>query len=377
LEGDGGPGVTEHHGVTNSTSYARMERMRSDQEESRVEASVLKTVDRVESRFGGMPGDDSLAPRMKLMMAVRAREYAERFRDLYESDGATPTTASGCTWTTWDTVQAFAFTPYGIYHGYGCVREYITLDNYTSVLSKISDADEALAHTLETFHDPEEVLANAAAGAVDISLLKPADSAVSWLSSEATNGYYVVNVPTFGGPIYEDRAGDGAGEWLGVGVPLAYSAWRAYPTLSALVKPGTLDDAAVVLGDDVVRGATNGTAGVGTSIVKYEPYPPAATNPGGFWGAPVQDTLSPGTVISRYGGEGGTYASPAGTPFSARALPPAQEALGESLYTVTQPLDVDAGIAAWWQGGGGGIQYSLPASVSELLESGLLKRLGP
>jgi hypothetical protein len=145
-------------------------------------------------------------------------------------------------------------------------------------------------------------------------------------------------------------------------------------TPAASASPGTSGFVYGSLGWSV---ATNGTAGVGTSIVKYEPYPPAATSPGGFWGAPVQDTLSPGTVISRYGGEGGTYASPAGTPFSARALPPAQEALGESLYTVTQPLDVDAGIAAWWQGGGGGIQYRLPASVSELLESGFLKRLGP
>lgn len=119
-----------------------------------------------------------------------------------------------------------------------------------------------------------------------------------------------------------------------------------------------------------------GTPGGGTSIVKYDPYPPAATSPGGFVGKPVSDTLQPGSVISRYGSEGGRYTSPAGTPFSARGLPPGQKSLGESVYQVTRPIDVDAGIAAWWQGGGGGIQYRLPASVRELLESGALKRVG-
>lgn len=122
------------------------------------------------------------------------------------------------------------------------------------------------------------------------------------------------------------------------------------------------------------RSAPRATQGAGTSIVRYEPYPPAATSPGGFVGGPVRDTLRPGSVISRYGGEGGSYASPAGTPFSARALPPSQEALGESLYTVARPFDVDAGIAAWWQGGGGGVQYRLPSSVTDLLEGGFLKR---
>lgn len=113
----------------------------------------------------------------------------------------------------------------------------------------------------------------------------------------------------------------------------------------------------------------------GTDLVKYEAYPPAATSPRGFVGGPVRDTLQPGTAISRYGGEGGTFASPAGTPFSARGLPPGHEALGESRYVFAQPLEVDAGIAAYWQGGGGGIQYDLPRSISDLVNDGILKRL--
>lgn len=120
--------------------------------------------------------------------------------------------------------------------------------------------------------------------------------------------------------------------------------------------------------------ATN-TVKPGTDLVQYEAYPPSATSPRGFVGAPVRDTLQPGTAISRYGGEGGTFASPAGTPFSSRGLPPGHEALGESRYVFAQPLEVDAGIAAYWQGGGGGIQYDLPRSISDLVNDGIVKRL--
>ena len=98
-------------------------------------------------------------------------------------------------------------------------------------------------------------------------------------------------------------------------------------------------------------------AGSSRAVVPYEPYPPSALNPRGFIGTPVRETLQPGTVITRYGREGVTFVSPAGTPFSGRGLPPGFEAAGESSYVITAPIEVDAGIAAYWQGGGGGIQY--------------------
>ena len=114
-----------------------------------------------------------------------------------------------------------------------------------------------------------------------------------------------------------------------------------------------------------------------TELAKYEPYPPDATSPRGFLGSPIAETLSPGRVLSRYGAEGGTYVSPQGTPFAARGLPPAIEASGENLYIVAKPLDVDAGIAAYWQGGGGGVQYQLPKSIEKLIAEGYLKRWRP
>ena len=61
-------------------------------------------------------------------------------------------------------------------------------------------------------------------------------------------------------------------------------------------------------------------AGSSKALVPYEQYPLEALNPRGFMGTPVRETLQPGTVITRYGGEGGTFVSPAGTPFSGRGL---------------------------------------------------------
>lgn len=42
-----------------------------------------------------------------------------------------------------------------------------------------------------------------------------------------------------------------------------------------------------------------------------------------------------------------------------------------------QRLLVDAGIVAYWQGGGGGIQHELPGFVADLLDSGILKGMDP
>lgn len=61
------------------------------------------------------------------------------------------------------------------------------------------------------------------------------------------------------------------------------------------------------------------------------------------------------------------------TPFSARGLPPEVESFGENLYRVAKPIDVNAGIAAYWQGGGGGIQWEFQNSVDWLLRNGFLK----
>ncbi|MFV2116568.1 glycohydrolase toxin TNT-related protein [Micromonospora sp. LOL_025] len=108
-------------------------------------------------------------------------------------------------------------------------------------------------------------------------------------------------------------------------------------------------------------------------------------------------TLQPGEVMIRQGGEGhenddgtisgGRYASPEGTPEQARSLPPlpaevspfgADVAREDRQYRVLKPYDVEAGPAANAFGrDGGGTQYLLPHSIRELLDEGVIERIGP
>ncbi len=89
---------------------------------------------------------------------------------------------------------------------------------------------------------------------------------------------------------------------------------------------------------------------------------------------PSRETLNPGTIVDRYGGTGGTFASPQGTPPEARSLPYGWESNPYNAYKVVKPLEVDAGPAAPWFGQpGGGIQYDFGRSIQELLDLGYLE----
>lgn len=108
----------------------------------------------------------------------------------------------------------------------------------------------------------------------------------------------------------------------------------------------------------------------GGELVPY--YPPNR----GFAGQPVRTTLQPGTVIDRYGGPGGSFASPQGTPPWARSLPSGAENRPLNAYEVVKPLEVDAGPAApWFNQPGGGIQYDFGRSIQSLVDSGYLRPL--
>ena len=88
------------------------------------------------------------------------------------------------------------------------------------------------------------------------------------------------------------------------------------------------------------------------------------------------ESLQPGTIIDRYGGETGRFFSPAGTSFEARALPAGSGPL--NTYEVLKPLDVQAGIVAPAFGQPGlGIQYMAPQTVADLIEGGFIKPVTP
>ena len=95
----------------------------------------------------------------------------------------------------------------------------------------------------------------------------------------------------------------------------------------------------------------------------------------GLWGPSTREVLRPGTLIDRYGGDGGKYFSPVGTSKKARSLPPgAPRPL--VTFEVLKPLEVEAGtIAPWYGEPGGGVQYRTRSTVRQLVDEGYLRRL--
>jgi RHS repeat-associated protein len=97
----------------------------------------------------------------------------------------------------------------------------------------------------------------------------------------------------------------------------------------------------------------------------------------GFDGKTKTITLKPGTRIDRYGYEGGTFASPEGTPYSNRALAPGTQTKPHNIYEVNKPVKVKAGkIAPWFDEPGGGTQYEFDKSISQLLKEEILIKVG-
>lgn len=84
----------------------------------------------------------------------------------------------------------------------------------------------------------------------------------------------------------------------------------------------------------------------------------------------TRQELLPGYRLDRFGNPGGQFLSPIGTPFSSRALPPANLITPENaplanyhVYCVVKPFDVDSGpIAPWFAQPGWGTQYKLNAA---------------
>ncbi|MCH8493993.1 MAG: glycohydrolase toxin TNT-related protein, partial [Idiomarina sp.] len=96
----------------------------------------------------------------------------------------------------------------------------------------------------------------------------------------------------------------------------------------------------------------------------------------GFAAEPERVDLPPGTLLDRYGAEGGRFLAPAGTPFEARAMPPSSRDGPLTKYEVLRPLPVDAGPAAsWFDQPGGGKQFLTDRSVSDLIRDGYIRRL--
>ena len=80
------------------------------------------------------------------------------------------------------------------------------------------------------------------------------------------------------------------------------------------------------------------------------------------------ETLDVGALIDRYGGPGGDFTAPKGTPYKMRSLPYYKNQNVYHVYRVIKPIEnVEAGtIAPAFGEPGGGIQYKLPAPIEKL-----------
>ncbi|MFO0652308.1 MAG: glycohydrolase toxin TNT-related protein [Polyangiales bacterium] len=114
-----------------------------------------------------------------------------------------------------------------------------------------------------------------------------------------------------------------------------------------------------------------------TSKVKYPDDMSKYKKPDGSWdwpgnkgfdGVPKDDVLKPGSVIDRFGGNNGSYFSPPGTPFEARALSPDSLTAPYRSFEVLRPLPVQSGgIAPAFGMPGGGTQFLTGPKLGDLL----------
>lgn len=83
-----------------------------------------------------------------------------------------------------------------------------------------------------------------------------------------------------------------------------------------------------------------------------------------------------GLTIARYGLSRGKYASPYGTPYPMRALPPGTDSGPYSICQVIKPiLNVsESKIAPWFGETGMGTQYKFDNSIQSYLDSGHLEK---
>lgn len=97
----------------------------------------------------------------------------------------------------------------------------------------------------------------------------------------------------------------------------------------------------------------------------------------GVLGNPEKMELAPGTVIDRFGYEGGTFVSPYGVPYESRALAPETYVKPYKVYVVKKPIEVQAGkIAPWFDEPGLGTQYEFSQSVKKLIDQNIIGRIG-
>jgi hypothetical protein len=98
----------------------------------------------------------------------------------------------------------------------------------------------------------------------------------------------------------------------------------------------------------------------------------------GSWGTLLRRRSNQAHVSIDMASRGGTFVSPECTPFEARSLRSTSIDRPYNVYEVVKPVIVQGGTVAPAFGyGGGGIQYEFEGPIQDLIDQGILKRVGP
>jgi len=90
--------------------------------------------------------------------------------------------------------------------------------------------------------------------------------------------------------------------------------------------------------------------------------------------APTARDLAPGTLIDRFGSEGGTFFSPRGETFASRAVPYVCTQMDYRVYKVVKPIAVKSCKAAPWFGEpGGAVQVQTADPAYKLVAAGSIE----
>ena len=91
---------------------------------------------------------------------------------------------------------------------------------------------------------------------------------------------------------------------------------------------------------------------------------------------PVAETLAAGTLIDRFGSDGGTFFSPRGESYQARAVPYICSLMDYTVYRVVTPIPVkECSAAPWFGEPGGARQLETSDPAYKLVSAGAIQEV--
>jgi hypothetical protein len=261
----------------------------------------------------------------------------------------------GLWWDVWDAIVAVCDAGYGLANGvtFGAANAIAQSTYGQSATDTISSMQQSNVYQV----------ANATgAAATTVAVAAPGAPAVA-----AAYSAVATSVSTTRAALAVSGVGTAA--TVAAGSPAGQATASGLAAVVDLAATGGASPAGAVAAktERAVAAATGEERAAGVSF-----YPPNR----GFAEGSGPSSLIPGAKVDRYGGTGGSFVSPAGTPAAARSLPPGVASRPLNTYEVVKPIEGTAGPAAPWFGQPGkGTQFDLGKPVQDLLDSGHLREV--